>query len=122
MCIGIAIQRWVIELLTNVSLGSLQPTDFLFFFSFIHTIPYNIFELAKSYHVSYLLSLNKGSESFTVIHSDVWGPVKIPFISKARYFVAFIDEGTRMTWVSWLHKKTDVYITFQEFYSMVGTQ
>ena len=57
-----------------------------------------------------------------IIHSDVWGPAKIPSISKARYFVTFIDECTRMTWVSLLHKKSDVLTAFQEFYNMVGTQ
>ncbi|PRQ20262.1 putative RNA-directed DNA polymerase [Rosa chinensis] len=33
------------------------------------------------------------------IHSDVWGPAKIPSLSGARYFVTFIDDCTRMTWV-----------------------
>ena len=57
-------------------------------------------ERAKSHRISYSPSLNKSSEPFEVIHSDVWGPVKVPSISRARYFVTFIDECTRMTWVS----------------------
>ena len=41
---------------------------------------------------------------------------------KAHYFVTFIDECTRMTWMSSLHKKGDVFTAFQEFHGMVGTQ
>jgi len=82
---------------------------------------YNISDMAKSHRISYLPSLNKSSEPFVAIHSDVWGPAKIPSISKACYFVTFIDECMRMTWISLLHKKSDVFTVFQEFHSMVGT-
>jgi hypothetical protein len=79
-------------------------------------------DLAKSHRIPYLPSLNKSSIPFAAIHSDVWGPTKIPSISKARYFVTFIDECTRMTWVSLLTNKSDVYQAFQEFHNMVSTQ
>ena len=82
----------------------------------------DICELAKSHRISYLPSFNKSSEPFEVIHSDVWGPAKIPSISNAHYFVTFIDECTRMTWVSLLRRKSEVYTAFQEFHSMAGTQ
>jgi hypothetical protein len=76
----------------------------------------------KSHRITYLPSLNKSLEPFAVIHSDVWGPAKISTISKACYFVTFIDECTRRTWMSLLHKKSDVFTAFQEFHRMVGTQ
>ena len=76
-------------------------------------------ELAKSHDSP---SLNKSSEPFEVIHSDVWGPAKVPSISGARYFVTFIDECTRMTWVSLLIKKSDVCLAFQNFHKMTHTQ
>lgn len=43
---------------------------------------YDIYELAKSHLISYLLSLNKSSNMFFVIHFDVWGLVNVPSISK----------------------------------------
>ena len=79
-------------------------------------------ELPKSHHISYLSSLNKSSKLFEVIHSDVWGLAKVPSISRARYFVTFIDECTRMTWVSLLIKKSDVCLAFQKFHKMIHTQ
>ncbi|KAH9696165.1 retrovirus-related pol polyprotein from transposon RE1 [Citrus sinensis] len=82
----------------------------------------DICEMAKSHRTSYLPSLNKSLEPFVVIHSDVWGPAKVASLSKARFFVTFIDECTRMIWVSLLIKKSDVCLAFQEFHKMVSTQ
>ena len=36
--------------------------------------------------------------------------------------MTFIDECTRMIWVSLLIKKSDVCLAFQEFHKMVSTQ
>lgn len=73
--------------------------------------------------LSYFLftSLNKSLEPFVAIHSDVWDSTKFPFVSKARYFVIFINECTKMTWVSLLNKKSDVGTIFQEFHRIVST-
>ena len=71
-------------------LKKLQPHLFSVFSNL--DFHYEICELAKSHRISYLPSLNKSSEPFAVIHSDVWGPAKIPSLSNARYFVTFIDE------------------------------
>ena len=79
-------------------------------------------ELAKSHRIPYLPSVNKSSEPLAVIHSDVWGPAKIPSFSSACYFVTFIDECTRMTWISLLKNKSDVGTVFQEFHKMVTSQ
>ena len=101
-------------------LKRLQPHLFLGFSNLdFHC---EICELAKSHCISYLPSLNKSSKPFAVIHLNVWGPKKIPPLSNDRYFVTFIDECTRMTWISLLRNKSDVGTTFQEFHKMVTTQ
>ncbi|PRQ37607.1 putative RNA-directed DNA polymerase [Rosa chinensis] len=82
----------------------------------------DICELAKSHRISYSPSLHKSPVPFMKIHSDVWGPAKIPSLSGARYFVTFIDDCTRMTWVSFLKNKSDVFGMFIEFHKMVATQ
>ena len=82
----------------------------------------DICELTKSHRIFYLPSLNKNVEPFAVIHSDVWGPAKVSSFSNARYFVTFIDECTRMTWISLLRNKGEVSTAFQEFHKMVLTQ
>lgn len=56
-----------------------------------------------------------------VVHSDIWGPTKVPTFSWLRYFVTFIEECTRMTWIALLKKKGDVCVIFQEFHGLVAT-
>jgi hypothetical protein len=74
----------------------------------------DIYKLEKSHRKPYFPSLNKSFEPF-IIHSNIWGPATISSMSKARYFITFIDEYTRMTWVSLLHKKSDASTGFREF-------
>ncbi|KAL6316670.1 hypothetical protein AAG906_019583 [Vitis piasezkii] len=68
----------------------------------------DICELAKSHRVSFPLILNKSPFPFMVIHYDVWGPSKVPTLSGSRWFVTFIDDCTRMTWLC-LMKTKDEY-------------
>ncbi|PRQ17925.1 putative RNA-directed DNA polymerase [Rosa chinensis] len=101
-------------------LKKLQPQ----LFSVVSDLDFHcdICELAKSHRISYSPSLNKSPIPFMKIHSDVEGLVKIPSLSGARYFVTFIDDCTRMTWVSLLKNKCDVFGMFAEFHKMVTTQ
>ena len=57
-----------------------------------------------------------------VIHSDVWGPSKVTTFGGSRWFVTFIDDCTRMTWVCLMKSKSEVNLLFQIFYKMVRTQ
>ncbi|CAL8991370.1 unnamed protein product [Prunus brigantina] len=82
----------------------------------------DICDLAKSHRVPFPLSSNKSLIHFSLVHSDVWGPSKITTPGGARWFVTFIDDCTRMTWVSLLKTKGEVSSKFQQFYHMVETQ
>ncbi|KAK2991709.1 hypothetical protein RJ640_014987 [Escallonia rubra] len=62
-------------------------------------------ELAKSHRVSFPLALNKSPDPFMIIHSDVWGPSKVNSLGGSRWFVTFIDDCTRMTWVQLMKSK-----------------
>ncbi|KAI5352943.1 hypothetical protein L3X38_005835 [Prunus dulcis] len=79
-------------------------------------------ELAKSHCVPFPLSSNKSLVSFSLVHSNVWGPAKIATPTGARWFVTFIDDYTCMTWVSLLKTKGEVSSRFQQFYQMVEIQ
>lgn len=82
----------------------------------------DICELAKHHRVSYLPSENKTTIPFMKIHSDVWGPAKIATPSGYRYFVTFIDEFSRMIWVSLLKNKSEVPHVFKELYQIIKSQ
>lgn len=56
---------------------------------------------------------------FAVIHSDVWGPAPCISIEGYRYYVSFIDECTRYTWIFPIINKADVFGLFVQFHSFV---
>lgn len=78
--------------------------------------------LAKSHRVSYPISLNKSDTPFALIHSDVWGPSPIAAFSGKRWFVIFVDDCTRMTWLYVFKHKDEVFSAFQCFHEMIKTQ
>jgi hypothetical protein len=42
----------------------------------------------------------RAKHSLGVVHSNVCGPFPEPSLEGNKYFVSFVDEFTRMTWVS----------------------
>lgn len=58
----------------------------------------------------------------SLIHSDVWGPSPKSSISGYRWFVIFVDDCTRMTWIYLLKQKNEVIHIFQQFHKMIQTQ
>jgi transposase InsO family protein len=78
--------------------------------------------IAKSHRATYPLSMNKSMVPFALIHSNVWGLSPISTISSFRWFVIFVDDCTRMTWLYLLKHKNEVLSTFQSFHTMVQTQ
>ncbi|KAK2967762.1 hypothetical protein RJ640_029658 [Escallonia rubra] len=79
-------------------------------------------EFVKSHRVSFPLALNKSPDPFMIIHSDVWGPSKVNSFGGSRWFVTFIDDYTRMTWVQLMKSKSEVNILFQQFCKIIHTQ
>ncbi|KAL3523019.1 hypothetical protein ACH5RR_015853 [Cinchona calisaya] len=56
------------------------------------------------------------------IHSDVWGPTQNCSLTGNQRFVTFIDCCTKLTWVSLMKAKSDVFSCFQSFHKMICTQ
>ena len=80
-----------------------------------------ICEYAKHNHLSFPIS-NKRSSPFFLIHSDIWGPSTIPNILGSRWFVTFIDDCTRVSWIYLVKNKSDVSHIFPIFCTMVQYQ
>ena len=54
-----------------------------------------------------------------LVHSDVCGPMSTQSLSGAQYFLTFIDDRTRYTWVYFLKRKGEVFDKFIEWKAMV---
>jgi hypothetical protein len=57
-----------------------------------------------------------------LMHSDVCGPMSVESVSGFEYFVLFIDDYFRKTWIYFLKAKDEVFDKFQEFRALVENQ
>ena len=57
-----------------------------------------------------------------LVHNDVFGPMSVPSLGKSVYYVSFIDEFQKNTWIYFLRKKYEVFDRFKEFKALVENQ
>lgn len=60
----------------------------------------------------------RATERLELIHSDSYGPFTTPSLSHHRYFIIYIDDYSRMTWIFFLqskgaHEITKVFLDFK---------
>ena len=68
------------------------------------------------------LSNKKIDFPFSLIHTDVWGPAPQSTHNGKKWFINFVDDCTRVTWVYLLKHKSDVCNVFRSFHHMIVTQ
>jgi transposase InsO family protein len=71
--------------------------------------------LGKNFKGSFLSSDNRSKEILDLIHSDVCGPMIVASLNVYLYYVLFIDDHSRKTWIYFLKNKDGVLTNFQEF-------
>ena len=54
-----------------------------------------------------------------LIHSDVCGPMPSTSLSGYEYYVTFIDDYSRKTWIYFLKAKDEVFGKFKEFKALI---
>jgi histone deacetylase 1/2 len=73
---------------------------------------------AKSHQLPYPVSTSVSSHPLELIFSDVWGPAP-ESAGRFKYYVSFIDDYSKFTWIYLLKHKSEVFEKFQEFQSLV---
>ena len=69
--------------------------------------------------MSFPSGAKRANKILELVHSDVFGLVSVPLLSKSVYYVSFIDEFSRNTWIYFLRKKSEVFDKFKEFKVLV---
>lgn len=67
------------------------------------------------------VTTHRASSILELIHSDVCGPFRINSLGGARYFVTFIDDFSRKTWIYFITHKSQVLEKFKIFVQLVET-
>ena len=64
-------------------------------------------------------SKSKNRNILNYVHSDVWIPTKQTSKGGSSYYVSFIDDYSRYTWVYFLKTKDQVFKKFKEWKALV---
>jgi histone deacetylase 1/2 len=67
--------------------------------------------LAKSHQLPYPISTSVSTAPLEHVFSDVWAPAPLS-VGKHAYYVSFIDDFNKFTWIYLLKKHFDVYQAF----------
>ena len=62
------------------------------------------------------------TDIFDLIHSDVWGPSPVSNISGSRYFIVFVDDYSRYSWIFHIKHCSELLQVYSNFAKMVKTQ
>ena len=80
-------------------------------------------QLGKQSRVSFpKIVNNKALAMFDIVHSDIWGPSRVSTILGFNYFVTFIDDYSRCTWVFLMKSRSELFSIFQKFCAEIRTQ
>ncbi|KAK3037909.1 hypothetical protein RJ639_031800 [Escallonia herrerae] len=64
----------------------------------------------------------KKIERLELVHMDVCGPTTVKSLGGNFYFVSFIDNASRKTWIYAIRQKSDVYHTFKKWKILVENE
>ena len=82
---------------------------------------YFVCKFGKSKTLSFSSHGSCTKTCFDIVHSDVWGISLVISHARYKYFVTFIDDFSRYTWVYFLRSKFEVLSVFQTFVAYVET-
>ena len=79
-------------------------------------------QLGKQTALPFNNSVSHAFSPFDLIHSDVWGPSPITIHGGSRYFVIFVDDFSRYTWIYLFKNRSELSQIYRDFTKMIETQ
>ncbi|KAL0448353.1 UNVERIFIED_CONTAM: Retrovirus-related Pol polyprotein from transposon TNT 1-94 [Sesamum latifolium] len=61
----------------------------------------------------------RATKPLELVHTDVCGPINPSSLGKSKYFILFIDDFSRKTWIYFLKQKSEAFATFKKFKALV---
>ena len=110
--LGHASSSRVQQLASKGLLGSVSEDNF----------DYTSCQLGKQPALPFNNSESISNSIFELIHSNVWGPSPVASISGSRYFVIFIDDYSRYSWIFPMKSRSEILQIYSNFTKMVETQ
>ncbi|PKU87215.1 Retrovirus-related Pol polyprotein from transposon TNT 1-94 [Dendrobium catenatum] len=74
---------------------------------------------SKSHKRVFEKSLNNTNAILDLVHSDVWGPAPVTSNQGFRYYVLFVDDFSRFSWIFPMRTKTEVLTNFIVFRTQI---
>lgn len=75
----------------------------------------------KSHQLPYPRSTSVSSSPLDLVFSDIWGPAPNS-VGRNKYYLSFIDDFSKFTWIYLLRGKSKVFQCFHDFQSLVERQ
>ena len=57
----------------------------------------------------------RAKDPLQLVHTDICGLMQTKFFGKSSYFITFINDFTRMSWVYFISRKDEAFKYFKEF-------
>ena len=78
--------------------------------------------IGKQFRVNFKTKGYYTTKPLKLIHTDLYGPNQIKLLHGYYYFIFFADYLTRMTWISFLKKKSEAFKNFKAFKELVENE
>ncbi|KAI0496003.1 hypothetical protein KFK09_022310 [Dendrobium nobile] len=76
----------------------------------------------KLHKLPFESSISRAHTPLALVHSDVWGPSPVSSTNGFRFFVIFVDDYSRYTWLFPIIHKSEVTTTFITFTNFIENQ
>ena len=110
--LGHASSSWVQQLDSSGLLGSVSTKNF----------DCVSCQLGKQLALPFNSSESISTYMFNLIHYDVWGRSPVSSIGESQYFVAFVDNYSRYSWIFHMKHRSELLLVYSNFAKMVETQ
>jgi transposase InsO family protein len=78
--------------------------------------------IGKMHRLPFTHSQFQSTQPLELVHSNVWGPAPVNSCNGYRYYLLFVDDFFRFSWLFLLKSKSEVLNTFKHFKATVENQ